>query len=211
MHSRFLFEDDFSSAKPSQKAGDGDTASYDAVPEIRSYEAGFDDGYKAAKNDEYALLTKSLQQISSQLRAIEDDRASRYQAFEKQILAALFDVIRHCASELHPIAILLSPNFGFIDILKTLNSEARLSITLSPQDYLACKEALEDSELPIHSVAEDGKLQSGHFELSWQDGGIIFDRARLETTYQELAIHYGFQSSQQDQSPEPTQTAGATS
>lgn len=190
MHSRFLFDADFSLSHLHSQEDRNVLQHPRSDLEKAEYERGVEDGRAAAIAESDLKTVTLLEQIVASLEMIRQESQSVLRDIEKQLTAVAADLTLYLTAELDPIDIMTKPQFGVANMIEKAGRNSQLTLILAPEDAKHLRERLLGVDLEIATIQESASVSSGQFELRWPEGGVIFDKHRLEAAYAELLEHY---------------------
>lgn len=191
LHSRFLFENDFSNHSmrndPISNLGSGTFSG----PQDAAYEQGFSDGRLEEQNKIRVLTSGYIDLILNRIDELEQRMTARTASLEAKIISSVVDLGIHFINNLDPIDILENPKFGFLSVIEMLDRDAQLTLHVSQHDFAAIENELTNSEKKSpFALRIDPSMQDGDFELIWADGGMKLEREALRERFRTIESAY---------------------
>jgi flagellar assembly protein FliH len=194
---KFLFDMDFSAPDRTRErpATPSEIAQKIASAEARAYRDGFDAGQREAKAESDRRSALALEEIGIGVQAI----AARFSGVEVRMETEAVDVAVAVARKLCGALISsepLSEITGLVrDCFSHLVSTPHLVVRINDQLYEAARERIErlakqrgfEGRLVILAEPE---IETGDCRIEWADGGIVLERAAIETKINELVGRY---------------------
>lgn len=190
-HNRYLFDTDFSARKATSTGADLNIEIAPKDTEQSAYERGYAAGQSDFQNDVNTISHHLLTQILSSIEELRTQAEIQRSKIEGQILNAIIHLASCFLQEIRPDDILKKAEFGFTKILNSLDRDANLVLSVSQNEFDIIKTILSDrdpSRNPIIRI--DDTLAKGSFELTWADGGIHFNKIRLQDSIANIAPNY---------------------
>ncbi len=193
---KFLFDTDFSATdKARERQNQAEIAARVAAAEARAYQAGFDAAMQEARAESDRRVALALEEIAIGIRGI----ASRFSGIENRMETEAVDVAVAVARKLCGALIAEQP-LGEItalvsDCFSHLVSTPHLVVRINAALYDVAHERIErlakqsgfEGRLVILAEPE---IASGDCRIEWADGGVVLDRAAIETKISELVGRY---------------------
>lgn len=191
VHSRFLFDADFS--RQANRDNNTITAgqSGPSISDEASYAKGFTDGQQDILLKNQEVTEEYFKSILTRINDVNHAASVRSALLEEKIMSSIIDLGLHFISKLDPIDVLEDPKLGILSIIEMLDRETQLALHVSEQDHRSIETALHrlGSGTPI-TLRADPAIRDGDFELIWSDGGIKFERETLHDRFQKIAKTY---------------------
>jgi len=194
---KFLFDMDFSAPDRMRErpATPAEIAQKIAAAESRAYRDGFDAAQREAKAESDRRSALALEEIGINIKAI----AQRFSGIETRMETEAVDVAVAVARKLCSTLIAAEP-LGEItalvkDCFSHLVSTPHLVVRINESLYEAAHERIErmakqsgfEGRLVILAEPEIG---TGDCRIEWADGGVVLERAAIETKIDELVGRY---------------------
>ena len=194
---KFLFDLDFSVPDKARErvASAKEVAEQIAAAEARGHRAGFEAAQREAKAESDRRSALALEEIGTGIRTI----ASRFSGIEARMETEAVDVAvavaRKLCSELVAGEPLAEVTALVSDCFRHLVSTPHLVVRINDQLYDAARERIEalakqngfQGRLVILAAPE---IQTGDCRIEWADGGVVLERAAIETKISELVGRY---------------------
>jgi flagellar assembly protein FliH len=194
---KFLFDVDFSAPdKGREKAATpAEIAQKIADAEARAYRAGYDAAQREAKAESDRRIALAMEEISLSIRGI----ATLFSGIEARMETEAVDVAVAVARKLCTELVSREP-LGEImalvsDCFSHLVATPHLVVRINTQLYEAAREKIE--RLAAQSgfegrlvILAEPEIASGDCRIEWADGGVVLDRAVIETKISELVGRY---------------------
>jgi len=194
---KFMFDMDFSAPDRMRErpATPAEIAQKIAAAESRAYRDGFDAAQREAKAESDRRSALALEEIGINIKAI----AQRFSGIETRMETEAVDVAVAVARKLCSTLIAAEP-LGEItalvkDCFSHLVSTPHLVVRINESLYEAAHERIErmakqsgfEGRLVILAEPEIG---TGDCRIEWADGGVVLERAAIETKIDELVGRY---------------------
>ena len=194
---KFLFDMDFSAPDKARErpATAAEIAQTVAAAEARAYRDGFDAAQREAKAESDRRAALALEEIGIAVQAI----ASRFSGIEARMETEAVDVAVAVARKLCSELIAGEP-LGEItglvrDCFSHLVSTPHLVVRINESLYEAARERIErlakrsgfEGRLVILAEPE---IPTGDCKIEWADGGVVLERAAIETKINDLVGRY---------------------
>jgi flagellar assembly protein FliH len=194
---KYLFDMDFSAPDRTRErpATPSEIAQKIASAEARAYRDGFDAGQREAKAESDRRAALALEEIGIGVQAI----ATRFSGIEVRMETEAVDVAVAVARKLCS-ALISSEPLGEItglirDCFSHLVSTPHLVVRINDKLYEVAHERIErlakqsgfEGRLVILAEPE---IETGDCRIEWADGGVVLERAAIETKISELVGRY---------------------
>ncbi len=193
---KFLFDTDFSATdKARERQTQAETAAKVAAAESRAWQAGYDVAMADARAESDRRTALALEEIAIGIKSI----AARFSAIEDRMETEAVDVAVAVARKLCAALIAGEP-LGEItalvsDCFSHLVSTPHLVVRINAGLYELAHERIErlakqsgfEGRLVILAEPE---IAAGDCRIEWADGGVVLDRAAIETKISELVGRY---------------------
>ncbi len=193
---KFLFDTDFSATdKARERQTQAEIATKVAAAESRAYQAGFDAAMAEARAESDRRTALALEEIAIGIKGI----AARFSGIEDRMETEAVDVAVAVGRKLCAALIAEQP-LGEItalvsDCFAHLVSTPHLVVRINAQLYDIAHERIErlakqsgfEGRLVILAEPE---IASGDCRIEWADGGVVLDRAAIESKINELVGRY---------------------
>jgi flagellar assembly protein FliH len=194
---KYMFDMDFSAPDRMRErpATPAEIAQKIAAAESRAYRDGFDAAQREAKAESDRRSALALEEIGINIKAI----AQRFSGIETRMETEAVDVAVAVARKLCSTLIAAEP-LGEItalvkDCFSHLVSTPHLVVRINESLYEAAHERIErmakqsgfEGRLVILAEPEIG---TGDCRIEWADGGVVLERAAIETKIDELVGRY---------------------
>ena len=194
---KFLFDMDFSAPEKGREraATPSEIAQQIASAEARAYRDGFDAAMCEAKAESDRRAALALEEIGIALRGI----ATRFSGIETRMETEAVDVAvavaRKLCSELIAAEPLAEITGLVSDCFSHLVSTPHLVVRISDSLYEEARERIE--KLAKQSgfegrlvILAEPSIATGDCKIEWADGGVVLERAAIETKINELVGRY---------------------
>jgi flagellar assembly protein FliH len=194
---KFMFDMDFSAPDRMRErpATPAEIAQKIAAAEARAYRDGFDAAQREAKAESDRRSALALEEIGINIKAI----AQRFSGIETRMETEAVDVAVAVARKLCSALIAAEP-LGEItglvkDCFSQLVSTPHLVVRINDSMYEAAHERIErmakqsgfEGRLVILAEPE---IETGDCRIEWADGGVVLERAAIESKINELVGRY---------------------
>ena len=193
---KFLFDVDFAAPdKSRERPTQAELAQKVAEAEARAYRAGFDAAQQEAKVESDRRAALALEEIGIAVKGI----ATRFGSIETRMETEAVDVAVSVARKLCTELVAREP-LGEImalvsDCFSHLVSTPHLVVRIHDSLYEAAREKIErlaqqsgfEGRLVILAEPE---IATGDCRIEWADGGVVLERAAIETKINELVGRY---------------------
>jgi flagellar assembly protein FliH len=194
---KFMFDMDFAAPdkareKPPTPA---DIAQKLAEAEARAYRDGFDAAQREAKVESDRRAALALEEIGIAIKGI----ASRFAGIETRMETEAVDVAvavaRKLCSELIAAEPLAEITGLVSDCFSHLVSTPHLVVRISDSLYEDARERIEKLSKQSHFegrlvILAEPSIATGDCKIEWADGGVVLERAAIETKINELVGRY---------------------
>jgi flagellar assembly protein FliH len=194
---KFMFDIDFSAPdKARERAATAvEIAQKIAAAEARAYRDGFDAAQREAKAESDRRAALALEEIGIAIRGI----ATRFSGIETRMETEAVDVAVAVARKLCSQLIANEP-LGEItglvsDCFSQLVSTPHLVVRINDSLYDGARERIE--RLAKHSgfegrlvILAEPEIATGDCKIEWADGGVVLERAAIESKINELVGRY---------------------
>ena len=194
---KFMFDMDFSAPDRMRErpATPAEIAQKIAAAEARAYRDGFDAAQREAKAESDRRSALALEEIGINIKAI----AQRFSGIETRMETEAVDVAVAVARKLCSTLIAAEPLGEITGLVKDcfshLVSTPHLVVRINDGLYDAAHERIErmakqsgfEGRLVILAEPE---IETGDCRIEWADGGVVLERAAIETKINELVGRY---------------------
>jgi len=194
---KFMFDMDFSAPDKAREraATVAEIAQKIATAEARAYRDGFDAAQREAKAESDRRAALALEEIGIAIRGI----ATRFSGIETRMETEAVDVAVAVARKLCSQLIANEP-LGEItglvsDCFSQLVSTPHLVVRINDSLYDGARERIE--RLAKHSgfegrlvILAEPEIATGDCKIEWADGGVVLERAAIESKINELVGRY---------------------
>jgi flagellar assembly protein FliH len=194
---KFLFDTDFSAPDKTRErpATALEIAQKLASAEARAYRDGYDAGQREARAESDRRSALALEEIGLAIKAI----AARFSGIETRMETEAVDVAVAVARKLCTELIASEP-LGEItglvsDCFSHLVSTPHLVVRINDSLYEPARERIE--RLAKQSgfegrlvILAEPDIETGDCKIEWADGGVVLERAAIETKINELVGRY---------------------
>jgi flagellar assembly protein FliH len=194
---KFLFDLDFSAPDKTREkpATPAEIAQKIASAEAKAYRDGFDAAQREAKAESDRRAALALEEIGIAVKGI----ASRFSGIETRMETEAVDVAIAVARKLCSELIAAEP-LGEItglvsDCFSHLVSTPHLVVRINDQLYEGARERIE--KLSRQSgfegrlvILAEPEIATGDCRIEWADGGVVLERAAIESKINELVGRY---------------------
>jgi flagellar assembly protein FliH len=194
---KFLFDLDFSAPDKTREkpATPAEIAQKIASAEAKAYRDGFDAAQREAKAESDRRAALALEEIGIAVKGI----ASRFSGIETRMETEAVDVAIAVARKLCSELIAAEPLgeiMGLVsDCFSHLVSTPHLVVRINDQLYEGARERIE--KLSRQSgfegrlvILAEPEIATGDCRIEWADGGVVLERAAIETKINELVGRY---------------------
>ena len=194
---KFLFDTDFGAPDKAREkpATSIEIAQKIAAAEARAYQSGFDAGQREAKAESDRRVALALEEISIGVRGI----VTRFSGVETRMETEAVDVAVAVARKLCGELIAGEPLGEIIALVSEcfshLVATPHLVVRINDSLYEAARERIErlakqsgfEGRLVIMAEPD---IPTGDCKIEWADGGVVLDRAAIDTKINELVGRY---------------------
>ena len=194
---KFMFDMDFSAPDRMRErpATPAEIAQKIAAAESRAYRDGFDAAQREAKAESDRRSALALEEIGINIKTI----AQRFSGIETRMETEAVDVAVAVARKLCSTLIAAEPLGEITGLVKDcfshLVSTPHLVVRINDSLYEAAHERIErmakqsgfEGRLVILAEPE---IETGDCRIEWADGGVVLERAAIETKINELVGRY---------------------
>ncbi len=194
---KFMFDMDFAAPDKAREkpATPAEIAQKVAEAEARAYRDGFDAAQREAKVESDRRAALALEEIGIAIKGI----ASRFAGIETKMETEAVDVAvavaRKLCSELIAAEPLAEITGLVSDCFSHLVSTPHLVVRISDSLYEEARERIE--KLAKQSgfegrlvILAEPSIATGDCKIEWADGGVVLERAAIETKINELVGRY---------------------
>jgi flagellar assembly protein FliH len=193
---KFLFDTDFAAPDKREKAATpAEIAERIAEAEARAYRAGYDAAQREAKAESDRRAALALEEIAISIKAI----AARVNGIENRMETEAVDVAVAVARKLTAELIAREP-LGEItalvsDCFSHLVATPHLVVRINDSLYEGARAQIE--RLAAHAgfegrmvILAEPTIATGDCRIEWADGGVVLERAAIESKISELVGRY---------------------
>ncbi|MFB9268406.1 FliH/SctL family protein [Bradyrhizobium erythrophlei] len=194
---KFLFDTDFAAPDRSREraATPAEIAQKIAEAEARAYRAGYDAAQREAKVESDRRSALALEEIGVAIKGI----AARFSGIEARMETEAVDVAIAVARKLCAELIAREPLAEITalvsDCFSHLVATPHLVVRINDALYEPARENIE--RLASHSgfegrlvILAEPTIATGDCRIEWADGGVVLERAAIETKINELVGRY---------------------
>jgi flagellar assembly protein FliH len=194
---KFMFDMDFAAPdKTREKAPTAaDIAQKVANAEAKAYRDGFDAAQREAKVESDRRAALALEEIGIAIKGIAQRFAGIENRMETEAVDVAVAVARKLCSELIAAEPLAEITGLVSDCFSHLVSTPHLVVRISDSLYEDARERIE--KLSKHSgfegrlvILAEPSIATGDCKIEWADGGVVLERAAIETKINELVGRY---------------------
>ena len=194
---KFMFDMDFAAPdkareKPPTAA---DIAQKVAAAEAKAYRDGFDAAQREAKVESDRRAALALEEIGIAIKGIAQRFAGIENRMETEAVDVAVAVARKLCSELIAAEPLAEITGLVSDCFSHLVSTPHLVVRISDSLYEEARERIE--KLAKQSgfegrlvILAEPSIATGDCKIEWADGGVVLERAAIETKINELVGRY---------------------
>ncbi|MET0968203.1 MAG: FliH/SctL family protein [Tardiphaga sp.] len=194
---KFLFDMDFSAPDRARAPviTPAEVAEKIANAEAHAYRAGFDAAQREAKAEADRRAALALEQIGVAISAI----SSRFAAVEAKMETEAVDVAVSVARKLCEELVAREPLAEMMalvhDCFKHLVATPHLVVRINDQLYDEAKDRIEKQARQSGFagrlvILAEPDLANGDCKIEWADGGVVLERAAIDTKINELVARY---------------------
>ena len=193
---KFLFDTDFAAPdKSRERQSQAEVAQKIAAAEARAYRDGFDAGQREAKAESDRRSALALEEIKVGIQGIAARFAGIETRMETEAVDVAVAVARKLCSELIAVEPLTEIEGLVRDCFSHLVSTPHLVVRINASLYDAARERIEriakqcgfEGRLVILAEPE---IATGDCRIEWADGGVVLERAAIDTKINELVGRY---------------------
>ena len=174
MQERFEFNLDFS--KKLSDDNDHSTIHHNDEAPNDTYRAGYDAGIKFQKEVDQDLALRLIDQIHMRLNETNSFEKNKANQIYNLLLDSLEKILRSIIVDINIKDMIDCDQFGIKSLLESFLEPLELKILISPEDHRAISESeLVDRNRLNLLMTPSPEIKLHDFEISWRDGGIIFD------------------------------------
>jgi flagellar assembly protein FliH len=194
---KYLFDMDFSvpDAAREKAASAIEIAEQVAEAEARGYRTGFDAGQREAKAQSDRRAALALEQIGGAINSIAAGLSAVEVRMETEAVEVAVAVARKLCGELIAAEPLSEIIALVADCFRHLVSTPHLVVRINDALYDAARERIE--RLAKQSgfegrlvILAEPDIENGDCKIEWADGGMMLERAAIETKITELVGRY---------------------
>jgi flagellar assembly protein FliH len=194
---KFLFDVDFAAPDKARAPviTPAEVAEKIANAEAHAYRAGFDAAQREAKAESDRRAALALEQIGIAISAI----SSRFTAVETKMETEAVDVAVSVARKLCDELISREPLTEMMalvhDCFKHLVATPHLVVRINDQLYDEAKDRIEKQAKQSGFagrlvILAEPDIENGDCRIEWADGGVVLERAAIDTKINELVARY---------------------
>ena len=192
---KFLFDTDFAAPVRERAATPAEVAQKIAEAEARAYRSGYDAALREAKVESDRRAAAALQEIGAAIKGI----AARFSGIESRMETEAVDVAVAVARKLANELIAREP----LGEVTALVADCFAQLVSTPHIVVRINDALyEAAHASIEALAKQSgfagrliilaepNIQTGDCRIEWADGGVVLERAAIESKINELVGRY---------------------
>ena len=192
---KFLFDTDFAAPSRERAATPAEVAQKIAEAEAHAYRNGYDAALREAKVESDRRSAAALQEIGAAIKGI----AARFSGIESRMETEAVDVAVAVARKLANELIAREP----LGEVTALVSDCFAQLVSTPHIVVRINDALyEAAHASIEALAKQSgfagrliilaepNIQTGDCRIEWADGGVVLERAAIESKINELVGRY---------------------
>jgi flagellar assembly protein FliH len=194
---KFLFDTDFSAPEKTREraATPAEIAQKVAAAEARAYRDGYDAAQREAKVEADRRVATALEEIKITMQGI----ASRFSGVETRMETEAVDIAIAVARKLSGALVAAEP----LGQITSLISDCFAHLVATPHLVVRINDALYDTarerieKLAKQSgfegrlvVLAEPEIATGDCRIEWADGGVVLERAAIDTKINELVGRY---------------------
>lgn len=192
---KFLFDTDFAAPARERAATPAEVAQKIAEAEARAYRNGYDAALREAKVESDRRAAQALQEIGAAISGI----AARFSGIESRMETEAVDVAVAVARKLAHELIAREP----LGEVAALVADCFAQLVSTPHIVVRINDALyEAAHASIEALAKQSgftgrliilaepNIQTGDCRIEWADGGVVLERAAIESKINELVGRY---------------------
>ncbi|MBC7586457.1 MAG: flagellar assembly protein FliH [Tardiphaga sp.] len=194
---KFLFDVDFAAPDKARApvATPAEIAEQIANAEAHAYRAGFDAAQREAKAASDRRAALALEEIGVAISSISMRFSAIEMRMETEAVEVAVSVARKLCSELIATEPLTEMMALVHDCFKHLVATPHIVVRINDQLYDEARERIE--KLAKQSgfqgklvILAEPEIESGDCKIEWADGGVLLERAVIETKINELVGRY---------------------
>jgi flagellar assembly protein FliH len=194
---KYLFDVDFAAPDKARAPAvtPAEIAEKIANAEAHAYRAGFDAAQREAKAESDRRAALALEEIGVAISSISTRFAAIETRMETEAVDVAVSVARKLCSELIAVEPLTEVMALVHDCFKHLVSTPHLVVRVNDQLYDDARERIE--KLAKQSgfqgrlvILAEPEIENGDCKIEWADGGVLLERAAIETKITELVGRY---------------------
>ncbi len=192
---KFLFDTDFAAPVRERAATPAEVAQKIAEAEARAYRSGYDAALREAKVESDRRSAAALQEIGAAIKGI----AAGFSGIESRMETEAVDVAVAVARKLANELIAREP----LGEVTALVADCFAQLVSTPHIVVRINDALyEAAHISIEALAKQSgfagrliilaepNIQTGDCRIEWADGGVVLERAAIESKINELVGRY---------------------
>jgi flagellar assembly protein FliH len=194
---KYQFDQDFSVPDKAREraASTTEIAEQIAAAEARGYRNGFDAAQREAKTESDRRSALALEEIGTGIRTIASGFSGIEARMETEAVDVAVAVARKLCSQLVASEPLGEVSALVSDCFRHLVATPHLVVRINDQLYDAARDRIEamakQSGFPGRLVIlAEPEIQTGDCRIEWADGGVVLERAAIETKINELVGRY---------------------
>ena len=192
---KFLFDTDFAAPVRERAATPAEVAQKIAEAEARAYRSGYDAALREAKVESDRRSAQALQEIGAAIKGIAAGFSGIEGRMETEAVDVAVAVARKLANELIAREPLGEVTALVADCFAQLVSTPHIVVRINDSLYEAAHASIE--ALAKQSgfagrliILAEPSIQTGDCRIEWADGGVVLERAAIETKINELVGRY---------------------
>ena len=192
---KFLFDTDFAAPVRERAATPAEVAQKIAEAEARAYRSGYDAALREAKVESDRRSAAALQEIGAAIKGIAAGFSGIESRMETEAVDVAVAVARKLANELIAREPLGEVTALVADCFAQLVSTPHIVVRINDALYEAAHASIE--ALAKQSgfagrliILAEPNIQTGDCRIEWADGGVVLERAAIESKINELVGRY---------------------
>ena len=192
---KFLFDTDFAAPVRERAATPAEVAQKIAEAEARAYRSGYEAALREAKVESDRRSAQALQEIGAAIKGIAAGFSGIEGRMETEAVDVAVAVARKLANELIAREPLGEVTALVADCFAQLVSTPHIVVRINDSLYEAAHASIE--ALAKQSgfagrliILAEPSIQTGDCRIEWADGGVVLERAAIETKINELVGRY---------------------
>ena len=194
---KFLFDVDFAAPDKARApvVTPAEIAEKIANAEAHAYRAGFDAAHREAKAESDRRAALALEEIGVAISSISTRFSAIESRMETEAVEVAVSVARKLCSELIANEPLTEMMALVHDCFKHLVATPHIVVRINDQLYDEARERIE--KLAKQSgfqgklvILAEPEIENGDCKIEWADGGVLLERAAIETKISELVGRY---------------------